>query len=49
VLLAAVRYGLTRGRRDFTSRSATVPSRLEILVAAPYADHARTVLAASTR
>jgi hypothetical protein len=43
----AVRYALTGGRRDFTSSSAITPSRFEVLVATPYADHARTVLAAS--
>lgn len=46
-IFAAVRYALTGGRRDFTSRSATIPSRFEVLVATPYADHARTVLAAA--
>ena len=38
-------YGLTMGRRDFTSLSATVPSRFEVLVVATHADRARTVLA----
>ena len=46
---AAVGYALTRGRRDFTSMSATVPSRFEVLVAAGYDDHARTVLASAAR
>ena len=42
---AAMSYGLSRGRRDFTSRSATIPSRFEVLVATRNSDHARTVLA----
>jgi Heat induced stress protein YflT domain len=46
-IFAAVKYGLTGGRRDFTSRSATVPSRFEVLVAAGYSDHAHTVLASA--
>jgi hypothetical protein len=46
-VFAAVGYGMSRGRRDFTSRSATVPSRFEVLVAAGYGDHARTVLASA--
>lgn len=44
-VFAAVGFGLTRGQRDFTSRSATVPSRFEVLVAAAHSGHARTVLA----
>ncbi|WP_399341801.1 general stress protein [Umezawaea sp. Da 62-37] len=44
-VFSAVSYGLTRGRRDFTSLSATVPSRFEVLVTATHADRARTVLA----
>lgn len=43
----AVRYALSGGRRDFTSRSAIVPSRFEVLVAAAYSDHAHTVLASA--
>jgi hypothetical protein len=46
---AAVGYGLTGGRRDFTSRSAIVPSRFEVLVAAAHSEHARTVLAGAAR
>ncbi len=41
---AAISYALTGGRRDFTSLSATVPSRFEVLVLAEHADHARSVL-----
>jgi hypothetical protein len=48
-IFAAVSYGLTAGRRDFTSRSAIVPSRFEVLVAATHSDRARTALAASPR
>jgi hypothetical protein len=44
---AAVGYTLRRGRRDFTSGSASVPSHFEVLVAAAYSDHAHTVLAAT--
>jgi hypothetical protein len=43
----AVRYALSGGRRDFTSRSTVVPNRFEVLVAAPYSDHAHTVLASA--
>ncbi len=46
---AAVGYGLSGGRRDFISSSATVPGRFEVLVDAAYNDHARTVLAAGGR
>ena len=42
---AAVGFALTRGRRDFTSLSATVPSRFEVLVDAAHAQRATTVLA----
>jgi hypothetical protein len=48
-VFAAVGYAMTGGRRDFTSRSATVPSRFEVLVAAAHSDRARTVLAGATR
>ena len=48
-VFTAVGYGLTGGRRDFTSRSATIPSRFEVLVAAEFSDHACTVLASSGR
>jgi hypothetical protein len=48
-VFAAVAYSMTGGRRDFTSRSATVPSRFEVLVAAAHSDHARTVLAGASR
>jgi hypothetical protein len=43
-VFGAASYGLTRGRRDFTSLRATVPSRFEVLVAT-HADRARTLLA----
>ncbi|MFF4879452.1 general stress protein [Micromonospora sp. NPDC000668] len=46
---AAAGYALTGGHRDFTSRSATVPSRFEVLVAAGYGDRARTVLEGAAR
>lgn len=46
---AAVSYGLTAGRRDFTSRSAIVPSRFEVLVAATHSDRAHALLTASPR
>lgn len=41
---SAVGYGLSRGRRDFTSLRTTVPTRFEVFVAAacrPRPDHAR--------
>ncbi|MFC4061083.1 general stress protein [Planomonospora corallina] len=34
----------TRGKRDFSSRSAIVAGRYDVLVAASHADHARAVL-----
>jgi hypothetical protein len=40
---AAIGYALTRGRRDFTSLSATVPSRFEVLVDAAHPQRATTV------
>lgn len=46
---AAVGYGMMAGRRDFTSRSAIVPSRFEVLVAAAHSDRAHALLAASPR
>lgn len=46
---AAVGYAMTRGRRDFTSRSITVPSRYEVLVETIHADRARTTLASTSR
>ena len=46
---AAFGYGLMTGRRDFTSRSAIVPSRFEVLVALTHSDRARAALAASPR
>ena len=42
---AAISYAMTRGRRDFTSLSATVPSRYEVMVAAAHGQRAGTVLA----
>lgn len=45
VVFAAVGYGLTGGRRDFTSVSVTVPSRYEVVVAAAYGELARAALA----
>lgn len=39
-------YGLTGGRDDDVSRSATVPRRFEVLVAAGHGDRARAVLGA---
>ena len=49
VIFAAVSYSMVAGRRDFTSRTATIPGRFEILVVATHADRARTVLAGATR
>jgi CHASE2 domain-containing sensor protein len=46
---AAMGYGLIRGRRDFTSRSAIVPSQFEVLVAAEHSGHAHTALAGFQR
>jgi hypothetical protein len=45
VVFAAVGYGLTGGRRDFTSVSITVPSRFEVVAAAAYGELARAALA----
>ena len=44
---AAISYAMTGGRRDFTSLSATVPSRFEVLVLADHADHAHSILSAT--
>ncbi|MEV6527349.1 general stress protein [Longispora sp. NPDC051575] len=49
VAFAAVGYALTRGRRDFTSSSATVPSRFEVLVSAEHAAKARAALSETHR
>jgi hypothetical protein len=49
VVFAAVGYAMTGGRRDFTSRSATVPSHFEVLVVAAHAERAQTVLAGAPR
>lgn len=46
-VFAAVGYALTRGRRDFTSLSITVPSRFEVFVADGHATRANAVLAAA--
>ena len=46
-VFAAVSCGLMAGRRDSTSRSAIVPGRFEVMVAATHSDRARTALAAS--
>lgn len=43
---ALISYGMTRGRRDFTSRSNVVPTRYELLVETSLADRARDELAA---
>jgi hypothetical protein len=40
-------YALSRGRRDFTSLTVTVPSTFEVLVDAEAADRARSILAGS--
>ncbi|MEO6086353.1 MAG: general stress protein [Umezawaea sp.] len=48
-VFGAVGYGLTGGRRDFTSLRTTVPSRFEVLVAATHGDQARAVLATANR
>jgi hypothetical protein len=43
-VFAAFGYAMTRGLRDFTSRSATIPSRFDVLVAAPHSERARAML-----
>ncbi|MEU7785581.1 general stress protein [Amycolatopsis sp. NPDC049159] len=48
-VFAVIGYGMTRGRRDFTSRSATVPTRFDVLVETAHADHARAALAGGPR
>ena len=47
--MTAAGYGLTGGRDDVVSRTATVPSRFEVLVAAGYGDRARAVLGGAAR
>jgi hypothetical protein len=44
-IFALVGYGLTGGRRDFTSRSMTVAAHYEIFCAHQQADEARNLLA----
>lgn len=46
-IFALFQFAMTAGRRDFTSRSAIIPSRYQVLVMASHGDHARSVL--STR
>ncbi len=48
-VFAAIGYGMTAGRRDFTSRSAIIPSRFDVLVEVGHSGHAQTVLAAIPR
>ena len=48
-IYTAVSYALMTGHRDFTSRSAIVPSRFEVLVAATHSDRAHTLLTTSPR
>jgi hypothetical protein len=45
IAFAAVGYALTLARRDFTSLSATVPSRYEVLVEAAHGQRAGAVRA----
>lgn len=45
LVFAAVGYVMTRGRRDFTSRSATIPSHFDVLVSTTHSLRARAVLA----
>jgi hypothetical protein len=43
-IFAGVAHAVTRGRRDFTSRSSLVASRYAILVEPAYADQARQLI-----
>jgi hypothetical protein len=45
IVLSCVRYGMTRGRRDFRSRSTIEPTRFEVLVERAYLARALDVLA----
>ncbi|WP_380156255.1 general stress protein [Kineococcus sp. R86509] len=45
IVLSCVRYGMTRGRRDFRSRSTIEPTRFEVLVDSAYLARALDVLA----
>lgn len=44
LIFGLVSYGLTGGKRDFVSRSQTVPTQFDILVETSAANEARTVL-----
>lgn len=44
LVVGVIAYALTRGRRDFISRSGVVPNRYEILADADVAERARTEL-----
>ncbi len=44
-VFAAVSYGATRGRRDFTSQSQMVAGRYDVLCQPPTAEKARELLA----
>lgn len=46
LVVGLIAYALTRGRRDFVSRSGVVPTRYEILAEAEVAERARTELLA---
>lgn len=46
LVIGLIAYALTRGRRDFVSRSGIVPTRYEILAEAEVAERARTELLA---
>lgn len=48
LVIGLISYALTRGRRDFASRSAVVPTRYEILAEGDVAERARTELLALT-
>lgn len=46
LVVALIGYALTRGRRDFVSRSGIVPTRYELLAEAEVAERARAELLA---
>ncbi|MCX5066037.1 hypothetical protein OOJ91_09090 [Micromonospora lupini] len=45
LVFAAVGYAMTRGRGDFTSRSATIPSHFDVMVSTTHSLRAQAVLA----
>lgn len=44
LIFALVSYAMTRGRRDFVSRSAILPARYDVIVEASHAERARALI-----